>query len=165
MKKNSKERVLWDSSLNDDDIEIVRLEHPDFSESDIFDTLYEVNNQDIHDLRTNLNITLSGEILVIASLGLWYGRRCGYRLLNSKNLQDIFYTNAEEVKWFTDGKDLKAEEYHHDGTNYLMYREVKKGVNIYKLLESIYNGETVSNKRLAYYTKSILPHINKVYGC
>jgi len=164
MKK--KEHIIWDN-IDSVDFDIqekyLRDEYPDMSDKELMDIMYDHNNWDLDDVRNNLkNVKLDGEILAIASLGLWDGRKQGYKLL--KNMDDIFYSDCDYVKWFSDGKDLQSVQHHHDGTNYVMYREVKSGVNIDKLIDSIYNGETVSNRRLGYYTKSIIPRIAEVYG-
>lgn len=169
--KKKIERVIWDNMDSEDfDIQEKNLrdaycdEYPDITEDGLKDLMYEDNSRFLDDVRDNLNIKLDGDIIAIASLGLWDGRRQGYKLLKSRNIKDIFSSECDYVKWFSDGKDLKSEQHHHDGTNFITYREVKSGVNIDKLTDSIYNGETISNRRLGYYTKSIIPRIKEVYG-
>jgi len=122
-------------------------------------------NNDLYldDERANLDITLDNKILCIASMGLWNGRKQGYKILTN-NIKDILYSDCDYCSWYSDGYNIKAKLVHHDGTNYIEYREIKNNDNIDNLLNDIYNGKTISRARLNYYTKSILPKVSKVYG-
>lgn len=118
----------------------------------------------LEDERTNLDIPIDGKILVIADLGLWNGRRNGYKILPN-NISEILYdADAELVEWYDDGYNIKCTAVHHDGTNYYEYREIRDGVNIDNLLNSIRNNESYSRKKLNTYTKSIRPYVLDVYG-
>jgi len=122
------------------------------------------SNVDVDDERANLNIGLAGNILIIASLGLWSGRKSGYKII-SNNIKDIFSTACgDSVKWYADGKNIKCEDHHHDGTNYYTYREIRENVDISKLTDKIYNNEEISEKEINKYTKSIRPYVAKTYG-
>ena len=124
----------------------------------------ELNNMYLDDERCNLNIQLDNPILVIASMGLWNGRRSGYKIIQSGNIKDIFYADGEYAEWFSDGHNVKGRYSHHDGTNYMEYREIKDMDKIDALLADIYNGVPVKRSKINYYTKSIAPSVNKVYG-
>lgn len=117
----------------------------------------------LEDERENLNINADGRILVIADLGLWNGRRQGYKILSSK-VSDILSSNADYVEWYGDGYNIKATAAHHDGTNYYEYRVIREDRNVDNLLDAIYNGEKITRKKLNYYTKSLYKDIAKVYG-
>lgn len=117
----------------------------------------------LDDERFNLDIPTDGRILVIADLGLWDGRRQGYKIIN-RNVSDILYDEADFVEWYSDGYNIKATAYHHDGTNYYEYREIREDKNIDNLLDAIYNGEEITRRKLNYYTKSIHPYVAEVYG-
>lgn len=117
----------------------------------------------LEDERTNLNVETDGRILVIADLGLWNGRRQGYKILSS-NVSDILSDNADYVEWYGDGHNIKAIASHHDGTNYYEYRVIREDRNVQNLLDSIYNGEEITRKKLNYYTKSLYKYIAKIYG-
>lgn len=57
-----------------------------------------------------LDILVSGEILAIADLGLWYGRRTGYKEITSRRIRD---NNTEYATWWVDGRgDLCAVKLH-----------------------------------------------------
>ena len=111
----------------------------------------------------NLDVALEGKILAIADMGLWNGRTWGYSLLGS-NLSNIMTSgNGDSFSIFSDGKDIRKISQHHDGTNYIIYREVREGVNISGLTVRIYNNETIDRKTLNRYTKSLLPAVVKIY--
>ena len=131
----------------------------------LLDLIYEADSLVFGDERMNLNKGLDGGILVIADLGRWNGRFQGYKVIGS-NLQDIMTaaTKDDDFHIYSDGKDIRAEGRHHDGTNYYLFREIKDGVDINALLDDIYNGKEISNRRLGYYTKSLAPYVASVYG-
>lgn len=130
----------------------------------VYDLVYDDNNSWYDDARSNLNVHLNGEILVIANLGLWNGKFNGYKILNN-NLNSILSAlNCDEVYYYSDGKNIRAEGHHHDGTNYYLFREIKDGVNIDKLKDAIYNNKEISNKVLSYYTKSLAPYVESIFG-
>jgi hypothetical protein len=117
----------------------------------------------LEDERANLNILADGRILVIADLGLWNGRRQGYKIL-SKRVSDILYDDADFIEWYGDGHNIKATAAHHDGRNYYEYRVIREDRNIDNLLNAIYNGEEITRKKLNYYTKSLYKDVARVYG-
>jgi hypothetical protein len=125
----------------------------------------ELNSMYLDDERINLNIELDNSILVIADLGLWNGRKQGYRIIGS-NIKDIleFNRSCDYAEWYSDGYNIKGKQSHHDGTNYFEYREIRTNRNIDNLTEKIYNGDEISRKTLNYYTKSIAPKVAKLYG-
>lgn len=118
----------------------------------------------LEDERENLDIQLENPILVIADLGLWSGRRQGYKIIESGNIKDILYDECDYVKWYSDGYNVKATASHHDGTNYYEYREIRDMDNIGNLLELIYYGKKISRSKLNHYTKSIHPYVAEIYG-
>jgi hypothetical protein len=90
----------------------------------------------------NLNMDLGAELVVIADLGLWNGRQTGYRELSSTNLKDVFYAfQGENFSLYFDGKDLRGEDTHHDGTNHYLFRKVRSGRNMDALYEKIMSEE------------------------
>lgn len=117
----------------------------------------------LEDERRNLNIQTDGRILVVADLGLWNGRRQGYKILGSK-ASDILYDDADYIEWYGDGHNIRAIARHHDGTNYYEYRVIREDRNIQNLLDTIYNGEEITRKKLNYYTKSLYKDIANIYG-
>ena len=133
-------------------------------EEDIYDWMVETNNEYLDDERMNLDKRLDGRILVFGSLGLWDGRKQGYKIINSRNLNSILDFEYEGFEIYGDGYNILATECHHDGTNYYEYRMIREDRNIDKLLSAIYNGETISRGKLNYYTKSLYKDVAEIYG-
>lgn len=136
-------RIIWSNRDDDDDQELL----------DMY----------LEDERANLNVNADGRILIIADLGLWNGRRQGYKILGRK-VSDILSDDADYIEWYGDGHNIRATATHHDGTNYYEYRVIREDRNIDKLLDAIYNGEEITRKKLNYYTKSLYSDVAKVYG-
>ena len=51
-----------------------------------WDHVAETNQRYLEDERMNLNIEVEGKIVAIDDRGLWYGRRAGYEITKSNNL-------------------------------------------------------------------------------
>lgn len=139
-------------------------DNPDnVTDIEVWGFIYESLDNQLGDERWNLNVETDGRILVIADLGLWNGRRQGYKILN-RNVSSILSDDAEYVEWYGDGHNIKATAAHHDGTNYYEYRVIREDRNINNLLDEIYRGKEITRKKLNYYTKSLYPYVAKVYG-
>lgn len=117
----------------------------------------------LDDERHNLNKQLEGRIIAIANMGLWNGRRSGYKLMPN-NIASILYTDTPLVEWYSDGRNIKAKMSHHDGTNYITYRMVKEDKNIDNLLQKLYNGDEVTPQMISNYTTSLHPIVAKIFG-
>lgn len=147
-----------------DDLE---AEHPDLSERERIDLMYQINSDYLDDERINLDIPLSRPILVIADLGLWYGRRQGYKEIESGNIRDCLYDDNDYVTWFVDKNgDLRCDSIHHDGTNHYLYRTYKDGVSeeqIENLKWKLYHGQA-TRKDITRITRRLGDEIGKVYG-
>lgn len=165
--------IIWSNrNLNIDDwrdgykefLEINEISDNPNDEDAIYDYMIETNNSYLDDERYNLNKKIDGRILVIADIGLWNGRRQGYKILDNI-ISDILYDrDGEYLEWYGDGYNIKATVSHHDGTNYYEYRVIREDKNIDNFLDAIYNGEKISRKKLNYYTKSLYPYVANVYG-
>lgn len=145
--------------------EVKELNGWDEDEYSLWDYINETLDIYLDDERRNLDIPLSGRVLVIADLGLWDGRKQAYQILPRKNVNEIFCCHEDyTTEWYSDGYNIKAVDVHHDGTNYYEFREIREDRNIQNLLNAIYNGEKITRKKLNYYTKSLHPYVAKVYG-
>ena len=130
----------------------------------IYEWMCETNNYYLDDERCNLNKKVDGRILVIGDLGRWNGRVSGYKIIDSCNIRDILYSDCDYMEWYGDGYNIRAVGHHHDGTNYYLYRVIREDRNIDNLLDAIYSGEEITNKKLNYYTKSLYKDVANVYG-
>ena len=70
-------------------------EYPTLSEDERVAMMYEENGHYLEDERLNLDIQLSQPILVVGDLGLWNGRRMGYKEIPSGNIRDCLYSDYD----------------------------------------------------------------------
>ena len=82
--------------------EYLEEEFPDLSEDERYLKMLEINNDYLDDERVNLDIQLSQPIIAIADLGLWFGRRCGYKEIQSGNIRDCLYSHYDYTTWYVD---------------------------------------------------------------
>lgn len=103
--------VIWsDIDLDLDDWrESLEELYPNYPEDELYAIMCKSNAENLEDERANLNIQLSQPILVIADLGLWNGRRSGYREISSGKISDCLYTEMDYAEWYIDKNgDLNA---------------------------------------------------------
>jgi hypothetical protein len=137
----------------------------DWETTDVTDTIYEDINMWFEDEESNLYKQLDGRILAIASMGLWNGRKSGYKILGD-NLNEVLTSSigCDEKEVYCDAYNVYAEGYHHDGRNYVEFREIREDRNIENLLDKIYSGQPVTRREINYYTKSLRPYVKAIYG-
>ena len=159
----------WEDGLREH-YEINNLSYDEYNENDHYDTMNDINNMYLDDERANLGIQLNGAIIVIADLGLWHGRRTGYRLINSGKISDCLYDrNCDYCEWYVDEKgELRFTGHHHDGTNHYYYRVVRPTAtdnHIDELTNALYNGDIVrAEKLINRHTDRLGDYIGDVYG-
>lgn len=117
---------------------------------DLYSLLYDTLD-DLHIMNDR-----KADLIAIADLGLWYGRRTGYKELS--NVRDCFYDDADYLTWYIDRyNNLRCRAIHHDGTNNYLYREWKDNLS-YEQKENfkwkLYQGKATS-RDLSRYTKAI----------
>ena len=161
--------VIWsnyDLDYEDwrDDLE---AEYPELTEDQRIALMYEINGDYLDDERVNLNIQLSQPILVIGDLGLWYGRRSGYKEIESGDIRDCPYADTDYSTWYVDKLgDLRCDAIHHDGTNHYLYRAYKDGVResqIDLLKDKLYRG-IATRADVTRITRRLGDDIARVYG-
>ena len=149
----------WKDDLED--------EYPDLTESERIEMMYETNANYLDDERCNLNIQLSRPIIIIGDLGFWYGRRMGYKEIESGNIKDCLYSDTDYSSWYVDKDgDLRCDAIHHDGTNHYRYRVYKNDATdeqIEDLQDKLYYGKATEADILAV-TDRLGDEIGKVYG-
>ena len=122
------DHLIWSDYYLDleDWRESLEEEYPGYSDDELTDIMYKTNAVNIDDERYNLDILLKRTILVIGDLGLWNGRRMGYKEIESGNIKDCLFSDTDFTTWYVDKDgDLRCEAIHHDGTNYYRYRVYK----------------------------------------
>ena len=137
----------------------------DWETVDITDTVYEDIDLFFEDETCNLNKELNGRILAIASMGLWNGRKSGYKILGN-NLNEVLTSSigCDEKEVYCDAYNVYARGYHHDGRNNVEFREIREDRNIENLLDKIYSGQEVTRREMNYYTRSLRPYVKSIYG-
>ena len=166
-----KKHLIWSNYDLDyeKEREWMEEEYPELTEDQRIEKMYEMNADNLEEERDNLNILVSGEILAIADLGLWHGRRTGYKEITSRRISDCLYSerDTEWATWWVDGRgDLCAEFIHHDGRNYVTYREWKEGVSETQkenLKVKLMQGEA-TRKDITRLTRKLGDRIAAVYG-
>lgn len=161
-----KERIYYKNEVCEEDaIESLlcndeELSREDITQEMIYNETQELADMYYDDLKHNLSvITFDEDLICIADLGLWSGRKSGYKELgyNARDVLSAF--SGDYIKLYSDGYDLCGEDCHHDGTNYYTFRVFKPNVNRDLFLEKIYNG-TVSKRDMTRYTRSILKDVD-----
>lgn len=166
---NDNRHIIWSNyDLNyEDRKEYLESEYPDLSDDERLALMYEMNGNYLDDERANLDIQLAQPIIVIGDLGLWYGRRMGYKEIKSGNISDCLYSDTDYSTWYVDKLgDLRCEAIHHDGTNHYLYRVYKDSVRdsqIDLLKEKLYRG-TATRADITRVTRRLGDDIAKVYG-
>lgn len=161
--------IIWSNYALDYDDWKADLEeqYPDLTEDERIALMYEINGDYLDDERCNLNIQLRGPILVIGDLGLWHGRRSGYKEIQSGNIRDCLYADTDYSTWYVDKLgDLRCDAVHHDGTNHYLYRAYKDGVResqIDLLKEKLYRG-IATRADITRVTRRLGDEIAQVYG-
>ena len=137
----------------------------DITEETITDEVYFQIEQNFEYETMNLDKKLNGRILCLANMGLWNGRRTGYKILGN-NLNEILTAGigCDEKEVYCDSYNVYARGYHHDGSNSVEFREIREDKNIDALLDKLYSNEPVTRKEINRYTKSLRPYIKKIYG-
>lgn len=150
--------TIWQNiDLNLDDWrDDLTEEYPDGDEDELYRIMRATNREYLDDERINLRQTVPGVIVVIADLGLWNGRRSGYKVINSGCISDILYDeNCDYCDWYADDEDIRFTGHHHDGTNHYLYR--------------VFDGDPddlydMTEEEMIAATTSLRPYVASIYG-
>ena len=165
----SDKNIIWsDIDLDFDEWkEDLKSEYPEMNDDQLYNLMYEINGGYLEDERINLDIQLSKPIIIIADLGLWNGRKSGYKMIDSGNIKDCLYSDCDSNEWYVDQKgDLRCTAIHHDGTNHYLYRVIKDKATenqVNKLLNLIYF-DKATRSDIVRVTNRLGDDIGKVYG-
>lgn len=131
MNKTVDRHLIWSNiDIDEDMYNALKLERSTLSENDLYQDYDELNGEYLNDVRQYLNIQLSQPIIIIGDIGRWNGRFSGYKMVDSGNIRDCFYSDTDMTEWYIDKYgDLRATAVHHDATNYYLYRVIKDGVS------------------------------------
>lgn len=154
--------VIWTNILDFDDWKQDLIEeYPDYTDSQLEDIMYETNNDCLENEKAFLSYELGHPIVVLGNLGLWDGRRTGYKFIRGTNLNDCFSgTVGDYITWYTEDGDLKCKDIHHDGTNYYTYRAVT--IPQHEFEEYVY--EHSFKEAVNKYTEKLGRFVERFYG-
>ena len=162
--------IIWSNlNINIDEWQdyIKEIENEQGEKLDEYEKMQKIANlldEYFQDELVNLNIKTDNKIIAIANLGLWNGRKKGYKILDN-NVNSILNSfGCDHIEIYADKYNIKFKGIHHDGRNYIEFREIREGVNIDNLLNDIYSSKEISRQKLNYYTKSIRHYVADVYG-
>ena len=164
--------IIW-SDINIDFAswtEGLRAEYPQLSEDALYEKAINLNNNELKDVRSKLDIKLDQPIIMISNIAVGDSRTLSYNLLNSGNIKDCFYgyrTSVEKSEWFLDiNGDLRHIEIHGNGKDYNLYRVFKENISrseIDDFREKIYTCQ-VTRKDIDKVTDRLGDKIAEVYG-
>lgn len=175
MKSREPIRHIWQNyELNLEDWKEGLLENrelnglpTDVDDDTLREEMYELNNNYLDDERINLNIYTQGRIVCIAEVGLWDGRRTGYKLYGHNVGECLtFFSDCDYADFYVDRYDFRCKQTHHDASTYAVFRELKPNLSsdqVNNFLWKIYQGK-VTQKDITRYTNSLKERIKKVYG-
>lgn len=124
----------------------------------------DLNSTYLEDELSNLNIPLENNVVAFAKLGLWNGPKSGFKVLG-RNVNSIFKVSEDFNLYYVDSYNVKAKCVHHDGTNHILYRELKPNVSVDFIENFMYKHQyEISSELISRYTRSLLPYVKKVYG-
>ena len=160
-------QIIWtsDEFLND----AARMEFQKCQRELLGDSKYKVSDEEwnetvysyLEDERLNLDEEVNGVIVAFADLGLWDGRKQGFQLMGN-NIANILHSSYD-AEWYGDTYNIRGIEYHHDGTNYILYRVAKDEETANRIAEKIYMRE-INEAQFRKMTRSLYPYIAKIYG-
>ncbi|MCH5176336.1 MAG: hypothetical protein J1F40_10675 [Prevotellaceae bacterium] len=160
-------QIIWTSETYLDDE--ARKEYQKLQREYLKDDNYTVSDEEwseevwqyLSDERKNLNKEVDGVIIAFADLGLWNGRRQGYKLMGH-NIANILRSN-DDAEWYGDTYNIRGTMHHHDGTNYVLYRVAKDEDAAQRIADKIYDGE-IDEAQFRRMTRSLYPYVAEVYG-
>jgi hypothetical protein len=152
-----KEHTIWNNTdlCLDDWRDDLLADYPDYSEDELWRAMVDTNDLYLEDERRNLAVPVGGSLVILADLGLWNGRRFGFKVIPDATAADILYSNCDYCRWYVDEEDVRFTGHHHDGTNHYLYR--------------VYEGDPadlydMTQEEMLHATKSLRPVVAAVYG-
>lgn len=162
-------RVVW-SNINldiNDWKEDIYENYPELPRSEYEDKMVELNDEYFEDEKSNLNKSIDGDLIVIADLGLWNGRRTGYGIIENAKLSTCLKQMYDYAEWYvTRDGEFQSRQIHHDGTNYYTYRKIKEGIDedtLYEFKEKMYDG-VATQEDFDRVTEKLGKAVGEIYG-
>lgn len=102
---------------------------PEMDDTLAWATANSVSEDDLWNAKLDLD-SYVGDLIVIADLGLWNGRRRAVKVIPNAKLSDaVNVCERDYTDWYVEDGEMKIDDVHHDGTNHYLFRAWKDGVN------------------------------------
>lgn len=172
-----KEHVIWedtyfmstetiDAWAEDIKSTMAEEEAEGLNKYDLWERIDEDNGFYLDDEKCNLDQD-AGRIVAFADIGTWRGRVPGYKVFDGYNLNNIFdLYGCDYNRWYSDGYNICWEGVHHDGRNYVTFREIRRdltGAQLDRFEQKLADGK-LTDRDIRRYTVSLLPRVKAVYG-
>ena len=154
---------IYDDALRDETRAMI-AEANNMDEDEVTDCMVdEAIMQGIEDERMNLDKEVNGVIVAFADLGLWDGHHNGIKIVGT-NVSDILTDFGGDMNtWFADRYNVRCVSRHHDGTNQILFRYVDD-MDKARRLERRFMTEDMTEDKFVRATKTLVHHVNAVYG-
>lgn len=158
--------IIWSNELNfeewKDDLAIQYPDEEGYDDDERYRLMEEINDGYYEDEMITLNKEFGRDIIAVANLGLWNGRRLSYITVGTNLNSVLTYRCGEYVTWYVDEDEVKCIDKHHDGTNYYTYRLLNEGIGQFEFNEYAY--EHSLKEAVEKYTKPIGHYVAEIYG-
>ena len=134
-------------------------EEVDLSDERIDERFWDELDMFYNDEKSNMSQKLPNNIIAIADVGRWDGRKNGYKLMGDNLNEVLYFGDCDDIHVYCDRYDIHSIMAHHDGRHYVTYRMIKEGVDEDRVIDKILKGEDVSR-----YTTSLRPFVKQIYG-
>jgi len=168
MYNKEKDMLIWTSEIDINEWrENIKDWYPteynvdEMTDDEIYYIASAENDDTLKDEIDVLNKELGNTLVIIADLGLWYGRKHGWKLLKGTNLNDIFSeTEGDYVTWYVnENGDVCCDDVHHDGTNHYVYRKIKDDISDWEFEELMCEGKSAEEL-----TERLGDYVADIYG-
>lgn len=102
------------------------IENP--TDDEIYDEINEHNSIALEDERSEFAFrdkNIEGTVIAIANVGRWNGRKAGIKILQGFEEIIDFMSRYDSFKIYIDRYNIKAIGHHHDGTDYVTFKEMR----------------------------------------
>ena len=104
---------------------------------------------------------VNNKIIVLADVGRWNGRKEAIKFIDSFENILHFMSHYDDWKLYIDRYQLKGIGHHHDGTDYLTFKEIKSKYDAETLENYFLNFENMFEKIKNNYTTSLRKYFKK----
>lgn len=130
------------------------------------------SNLDIEDFEISMQrlaaLVLATQIVAITDLGLWNGRRNGYRACGNRldAIVKFHVRSSEGYRVFYDDEtdEVEAEDIHHDGANRYRFRSLRKGHGIDEVEDAVLVEGTPDEAKVENCTSSLGMVFRRIFG-